>query len=96
MSLTRKPPEPHQITHSEAGLPLAPEPAKLRIYIGAAPGVGKTFQMLETAHLMRKQGIDVVIGLIETHGRSETAAMIRDLGERLAASPRNRRASARQ
>jgi len=55
------------------------EPAKLRIYIGAAPGVGKTFHMLNDAHLMREEGHDVVIGLIETHGRKETAAQIRDL-----------------
>src|SRR5438128_2348548 len=40
---------------------LPPEPAKLKIYLGAAPGVGKTYQMLEDAHLMRKRGIDVVI-----------------------------------
>jgi two-component system sensor histidine kinase KdpD len=71
--------EPRQLTLTEAGQPIAPEPAKLRIYIGAAPGVGKTFQMLETAHLMRNQGIDVVIGLIETHGRADTHAMIKDL-----------------
>jgi two-component system sensor histidine kinase KdpD len=64
---------------SDPDLTPAPEPAKLRIYIGAAPGVGKTFQMLETAHAMRKQGIDVAIGLVETHGRAETAAMIQDL-----------------
>lgn len=56
-----------------------PEPAKLRIYIGAAPGVGKTYRMLEHAHQLRKQGVDVVIGLVETHGRAETAALIRDL-----------------
>ncbi len=71
--------EPHQLTLTEPGQTIAPEPAKLRIYLGAAPGVGKTFQMLETAHLMRAQGIDVVIGLIETHGRADTAAMIKDL-----------------
>src|SRR6201996_5229848 len=59
--------------------PPAPELAKLRIYIGAAPGVGKTFQMLEDAHLMRKQGIDVVIGLIESHGRKDTQDQIKDL-----------------
>jgi two-component system, OmpR family, sensor histidine kinase KdpD len=73
------PPEPHQITLDSPDLPAAGERAKLRIYIGAAPGVGKTFQMLETAHLMRKQDIDVVIGLIETHGRADTAAMIGSL-----------------
>jgi len=72
-------PEPHQITLTDPSQNLAPEPAKLRIYLGAAPGVGKTFQMLETAHLMRNQGIDVVIGLIETHGRADTQAMVKDL-----------------
>jgi two-component system, OmpR family, sensor histidine kinase KdpD len=59
--------------------PAAPELAKLRIYIGAAPGVGKTYQMLEDAHLLRKQGVEVVVGLVETHGRADTQAMIRDL-----------------
>ena len=58
---------------------LPPEPAKLRIYLGAAPGVGKTYQMLEDAHLMRKQGVDVVIGLLETHKRADTEAMVRDI-----------------
>jgi two-component system sensor histidine kinase KdpD len=56
------------------------EPAKLRIYIGAAPGVGKTYHMLNDAHLMlHQQAVDVVIGLVETHGRAETEARIRDL-----------------
>ena len=55
------------------------EPAKLRVYIGAAPGVGKTYQMLEDAHLLIKQGVDIVIGLIETHGRSDTQAMIQSI-----------------
>jgi two-component system sensor histidine kinase KdpD len=56
------------------------EPARLRIYLGAAPGVGKTYHMLNDAYMMRhQQNIDVVIGLVETHGREETAARIRDL-----------------
>src|ERR1700691_5662253 len=56
------------------------EPAKLRIYIGAAPGVGKTYDMLNDAHRMvHQQNVDVVIGLVETHGRAETEARIRDL-----------------
>jgi len=55
------------------------EPAKLRIYIGAAPGVGKTYHMLNDANLMREQGVDVVIGLVESHGRKETEAQIKDL-----------------
>lgn len=46
---------------------------KHKIYIGMAPGVGKTFRMLEEAHSLRHEGIDVVIGLLETHGRKETA-----------------------
>ena len=55
------------------------EPAKLRIYIGAAPGVGKTYDMLNDAHVMRKQGVDLVIGLVEPHGRKETEDRIGDL-----------------
>jgi two-component system, OmpR family, sensor histidine kinase KdpD len=56
------------------------EPARLRIYIGAAPGVGKTYSMLNDAHLMmHQQAVDVVIGLVEPHGRKETEALIRDL-----------------
>lgn len=52
------------------------EQAKLRVYIGAAPGVGKTWQMLEDAHQLRRQGIDIVIAVIESHGRAETASLI--------------------
>ncbi len=55
------------------------EQAKLRVYIGAAAGVGKTFQMLSDAHDLKKQGIDVVVGAVETHGRAETDAQLRDL-----------------
>jgi two-component system sensor histidine kinase KdpD len=53
--------------------------AKLRVYIGAAAGVGKTYQMLDDAHQLRKQGVDVVIGVVETHGRIETIEQIKDL-----------------
>jgi two-component system sensor histidine kinase KdpD len=55
------------------------ERAKLRVYVGAAAGVGKTYQMLEDAHQLREQGIDVVVGAIETHGRAETKEQIKDL-----------------
>ena len=47
----------------------------LRVYIGAAAGVGKTWQMLEDAHALKKQGVDIVIANLETHGRLETAAL---------------------
>jgi two-component system, OmpR family, sensor histidine kinase KdpD len=50
--------------------------AKLRVYIGAAPGVGKTYQMLEDAHLLKKQGVDIVVAAVEPHGREDTRAMI--------------------
>ena len=53
--------------------------ARLRVYIGAAPGVGKSYQMLEDAHELKRQGIDVVVGFVEAHGRAETVAQIRDL-----------------
>jgi two-component system, OmpR family, sensor histidine kinase KdpD len=53
--------------------------ARLRIYIGAAPGVGKTYSMIEDAHALRREGVDVVIGYVETHGRAETEAKIGDL-----------------
>jgi two-component system sensor histidine kinase KdpD len=55
------------------------ERARLRIYVGAAPGVGKTYAMLQEAHALRVRGLDVVAGLIETYGREETVAQIRDL-----------------
>jgi two-component system sensor histidine kinase KdpD len=56
------------------------EAARLRIYIGAAPGVGKTYHMLNDAYLMKHQlGVDVVIGLVETHGRQDTESRIRDI-----------------
>ena len=55
------------------------EHATLRVYIGAAPGVGKTYQMLEDAHLLKKQGVDIVVAVVETHGREDTKALIGDL-----------------
>ena len=53
--------------------------ARLRIYIGAAPGVGKTYQMLQEAHALRASGLDVVIGVVETYGRRDTEAQVKDL-----------------
>jgi two-component system, OmpR family, sensor histidine kinase KdpD len=52
---------------------------KLKIYIGHAAGVGKTYQMLEDAHTLKKQGVDVIAGFIETHGRADTAERIAGL-----------------
>ena len=53
--------------------------ARLRIYVGAAPGVGKTYEMLQEAHALRSRGLDVVVGYVETYGRRDTEAQIRDL-----------------
>ncbi|MDF2036456.1 KdpD-like non-kinase potassium sensor [Cytobacillus oceanisediminis] len=52
---------------------------KLKLYVGAAPGVGKTYKMLQDAQDLKKEGVDIVIGLIETHGRIETEAQMGDL-----------------
>ena len=55
------------------------ERARLRIYIGAAPGVGKTYEMLQDAHALRARGLDVVVGFVETYGRRDTDAQLKDL-----------------
>ena len=52
---------------------------KLRIFVGAAPGVGKTYEMLQQARARKKDGYDVVIGVVETHGRRETEALLEGL-----------------
>src|SRR5580658_1298146 len=57
--------------HEQAG--------RLKIFVGAAPGVGKTYEMLQSAHAKHKSGIDVVIGVVETHGRAETQALLEGL-----------------
>ncbi len=55
------------------------ERPRLRVYIGAAPGVGKTYAMLREAHALRARGLDVVVGLVETYGRRDTQAQVGDL-----------------
>lgn len=52
---------------------------KLKVFFGANPGVGKTYAMLEAAHEQRRDGVDVVIGVVETHGRAETEALVKGL-----------------
>src|SRR4051812_1141639 len=59
---------------------------KLRIFVGAAPGVGKTYEMLQQARARKREGYDIVIGVVETHGRRETEA----LQEGLEVIPRRR------
>ncbi len=52
---------------------------RLKVFIGSAAGVGKTYQMLEEAHALKKRGVDIVLAFIETHGRAETEALIEGL-----------------
>jgi two-component system sensor histidine kinase KdpD len=81
--MVRKRRDPEQRPSPEALLEAARREesadGKLKIFVGAAPGVGKTYEMLQSAHAKRKAGIDVVVGFIETHGRAETEALVRGL-----------------
>jgi len=52
---------------------------RLKIFVGAAPGVGKTYEMLQSAHAKRKAGADIVVGVVETHGRAETEVLLQGL-----------------
>jgi two-component system sensor histidine kinase KdpD len=52
---------------------------RLKIFLGAAPGVGKTYDMLQTAQAKRREGVDTVVGIVETHGRKETEALLAGL-----------------
>src|SRR5262245_14216064 len=52
---------------------------RLKLYIGFAAGVGKTYRMLQEAHALKNRGVDVVVGFVETHGREETAALLEGL-----------------
>lgn len=55
------------------------ERGRLKVYLGYCPGVGKTFRMLEEGHRLRAEGVDVVVGLVETHGRAQTAKLVEGL-----------------
>ena len=52
---------------------------KLRIFVGAAPGVGKTYEMLQQARARKRDGYDIVVGIVETHGRRETEQLLEGL-----------------
>ncbi len=52
---------------------------RLKIFLGAAPGVGKTYEMLQSAQAKRREGVDLVVGVVETHGRRETEALLNGL-----------------
>ncbi len=88
--MTTDPAEPGRPTGDQMMARLAvdqkPERGRLRIYMGMAPGVGKTYKMLEEAHRRHERGTDVVVGFVETYGRRHTAALL----DGLEAVPRRR------
>ena len=55
------------------------ERGRLKVYLGSSAGVGKTYAMLREGNRLRKQGVDVAVGIVETHGRVETAEQLADL-----------------
>ena len=68
-------PDPDALLAQVAGEERGRKEGRLKVFLGASPGVGKTFAMLETAHALHLQGRDVMVGVVETHGRAETAAL---------------------
>src|SRR2546422_7333684 len=55
------------------------ERGRLKVYLGYGPGVGKTYQMLLEGRRLKEEGIDVVVGVVETHGRADTAKLLEGL-----------------
>src|SRR5215831_5586102 len=74
-------PDPDHRPSPEAFLAAAAQEGRgrLKIFLGAAPGVGKTYTMLEAAQVRKREGVDVVVGVVETHGRPETDALLQSL-----------------
>ncbi|MGV8803806.1 MAG: DUF4118 domain-containing protein [Polaromonas sp.] len=72
-------PDPDQLLEQLRGDAPGARRGRLRIYFGASAGVGKTYAMLGAAQRERKAGLDVVVGVVETHGRSETAELLAGL-----------------
>ncbi|MCE8429759.1 MAG: sensor histidine kinase KdpD, partial [Candidatus Methanoperedens sp.] len=74
-----KRPEPESLLEIAQQEETAKKRGKLTIYFGAAPGVGKTYSMLSDARIRKKEGIDIVVGYVETHGRAETETLLEGL-----------------
>ncbi|MCZ7650475.1 MAG: sensor histidine kinase KdpD [Thermoanaerobaculia bacterium] len=72
-------PDPEALLAQAAAEEGGPRRGKLEVFLGAAPGVGKTYAMLGAARERARQGVDVVVGLVETHGRAETEALLAGL-----------------
>lgn len=76
MTASDKRPDPDQLLRRAIAERERAQGGKLTIFFGAAPGVGKTYAMLEAARAEQRDGKDVVVGMVETHGRFETAALL--------------------
>jgi two-component system sensor histidine kinase KdpD len=72
-------PDPDQLLADVTAQEAAASRGRLRIYFGASAGVGKTYTMLSAAHALRESGADVVAGVVETHGRRETEALLKGI-----------------
>src|SRR5262245_22970828 len=79
MPAERRRPDPDSVLAHVAAEEAAGRGGRLKVFLGAAPGVGKTFAMLNAARELRRQGVDVVAGIVETHGRAETEALLAGL-----------------
>ena len=77
--MTEKRPDPDALLKRVQAEEVRQLQGKLKIFFGANPGVGKTYAMLEAAHEQRRDGVDVVIGVVEPHGRAETEALMQGL-----------------
>lgn len=73
--MNQKRPDPDELLKLVQAQEARQTEGKLKVFFGANPGVGKTYAMLEAAHEQRRDGVDVVIGVVETHGRAETEAL---------------------
>jgi len=79
MAETASRPDPDALLASVSQTEARSRRAKLKVYFGFAPGVGKTYAMLEGARRIAAEGTDVVVGAVETHGRAETEALLAGL-----------------
>lgn len=79
MELTEKPQSGHEYAETLLAAANKEQRGKLTVFLGAAAGVGKTCSMLQEAHARLREGTDIVLGLVLTHGRKETAALLEGL-----------------
>jgi two-component system sensor histidine kinase KdpD len=77
--MDRERPDPDALLARVAAEEAAERGGQLKVFLGAAPGVGKTYAMLNAARELRRRGVDVVVGIVETHGRAETEALLEGL-----------------